>query len=71
MRHRLARCIRAPLAVASAAVLLAVVAPPVAAAITGVTGQQCVDGGGVIIGDDPIPPGFCVGGKYDGQVIDD
>ncbi|RFU38025.1 hypothetical protein DZF91_29835 [Actinomadura logoneensis] len=50
---------------------IALVAPLVAATPPDVTGQQCVAGGGYVMGDDPLPPGWCVGGKYDGQRIID
>ncbi|MFC5185771.1 hypothetical protein [Actinomadura harenae] len=49
----------------------ALATPPVAAAPSDVTGRQCVDGGGTIMGDDPLPLGWCIGGKYDGQPITD
>ncbi|MFC4911643.1 hypothetical protein [Actinomadura gamaensis] len=62
---------RPTVAGALAAAALALAASPAAAAPASVTGRQCVDGGGVIYGDDPFPPAWCSGGIYNGQQISD
>ncbi|MFD0691387.1 hypothetical protein [Actinomadura fibrosa] len=69
MRHCTAVRAGTPLVVAFAAASLALLAPLAGAALASVTGRQCVDGGGVIFGNDPLPMAFCQGGKYDGQQV--
>ncbi|WP_026413453.1 hypothetical protein [Actinomadura oligospora] len=69
------RSIARPSLVAALAVAALTLTVPAANAAQGVaapsdvTGQRCVDGGGVIMGDDPLPLAWCIGGKYNGQRI--